>query len=184
MARLTESDLSRLKLKWAFGFPGATRSFAQPTVVGRRLFVGSQGERSIRSTPGADAQFGSSVRSRVVRSAIVVGQRTGGRAVYFGDAGASCTFRGSVVALDASMGKMLWKAFTVAEEPKPDATNAAGVQLMGPSAAAIWSAPTFDAATQGSTQRQAITTPTRLLRRQTPSSGLTPAPASWRGRIR
>jgi outer membrane protein assembly factor BamB len=72
-----------------------------------------------------------------VRSVIVVGQRTGGRAVYFGDAGASCTFRGSVVALDTSMGKMLWKAFTVAEEPKPDATNAAGVHLMGPSAAAI-----------------------------------------------
>jgi polyvinyl alcohol dehydrogenase (cytochrome) len=59
-----------------------------------------------------------------------------------------CTFRGSVVALDASTGKLLWKAFTIAEEAKPGATNAVGVQLMGPSGAAIWSAPTFDAATQ------------------------------------
>jgi PQQ enzyme repeat len=59
-----------------------------------------------------------------------------------------CTFRGSVVALDASTGRMLWKAFTIAEEAKPGATNAVGVQLKGPSGAAIWSAPTFDAATQ------------------------------------
>src|SRR5271165_2558085 len=43
MARLAEIDLPRLKLKWAFGFAGATRSVAQPTVFGGRLFVGSQG---------------------------------------------------------------------------------------------------------------------------------------------
>ena len=43
---------------------------------------------------------------------------------------------------------MLWKAFSIAEEAKPGATNAAGVQLRGPSGAAIWSAPTFDVATK------------------------------------
>src|SRR5271170_3017647 len=42
MARLAPSDAPRLKLKWAFGFPGATRSVAQPTVFGGRVFVGSQ----------------------------------------------------------------------------------------------------------------------------------------------
>ena len=41
MARLSASDVPRLKLKWAFGFPGVTRAFAQPTVVGGRIFVGS-----------------------------------------------------------------------------------------------------------------------------------------------
>src|SRR6516225_5611662 len=41
MARLAPSDASRLKLKWAFGFPGATRSVAQPTIFGGRVFVGS-----------------------------------------------------------------------------------------------------------------------------------------------
>ena len=59
-----------------------------------------------------------------------------------------CTFRGSLVALDASTGKVLWKRFTIAEPATPGATNAVGVQQMGPSGAAIWSAPTFDAATQ------------------------------------
>jgi polyvinyl alcohol dehydrogenase (cytochrome) len=43
MARLAASDAPRLKLKWAFGFPGATRSIAQPTIVGGRVFIGSQG---------------------------------------------------------------------------------------------------------------------------------------------
>lgn len=42
MARLSPSDVARLKLKWAFGFPGATRAVTQPTVFGGRLFVGSQ----------------------------------------------------------------------------------------------------------------------------------------------
>ena len=41
MAQLPANQVSRLKLKWAFGFPGANRAFAQPTVVGGRVFVGS-----------------------------------------------------------------------------------------------------------------------------------------------
>ena len=41
---------------------------------------------------------------------------------------------------------MLWKSYTVAEEPRPGAMSSAGVQLMGPSGAAVWSSPTFDAA--------------------------------------
>ena len=41
----------------------------------------------------------------------------------------------------------MWKSYTIAQEPKPGALNAHGVQLMGPSGAAIWSSPTFDAAT-------------------------------------
>jgi polyvinyl alcohol dehydrogenase (cytochrome) len=78
MARLTESDLSHLKLKWAFGFPGATRSVAQPTVVGGRLFVGSQGGKvySLDARSGCTIwEFGA---IKGVRSAIVIGQRTGG----------------------------------------------------------------------------------------------------------
>ena len=42
MARLAPSDAGRLKLKWAFGFPGAVRSVAQPTIFGGRVFGGSQ----------------------------------------------------------------------------------------------------------------------------------------------
>ena len=38
-AALSVEQASRLKLKWAFGFPGATSVYAQPTVIGDRLFV-------------------------------------------------------------------------------------------------------------------------------------------------
>src|SRR5207249_3897329 len=41
-AGLTADQVPRLTLKWAFGFPDATSAWAQPTVAGGRLFVGSQ----------------------------------------------------------------------------------------------------------------------------------------------
>ena len=41
-AGLSASDLPRLKLKWAFGFPDASVAWSHPTVAGGRLFVGSQ----------------------------------------------------------------------------------------------------------------------------------------------
>jgi polyvinyl alcohol dehydrogenase (cytochrome) len=55
-----------------------------------------------------------------------------------------CTFRGSVVALDAATGSVLWKTYTIPEPPKPTRTNKAGTQLYGPSGAAVWSSPTID----------------------------------------
>ncbi len=55
-----------------------------------------------------------------------------------------CKFRGSLSALDASSGKILWKTYTIAEEPKPTHKNSVGVQLWGPSGAGIWSSPTID----------------------------------------
>ncbi len=55
-----------------------------------------------------------------------------------------CTFRGPIVALDASTGKQIWKTYTIPDEPRPIRKNAKGVQLWGPSGAAVWSAPTLD----------------------------------------
>ena len=46
-----------------------------------------------------------------------------------------CSFRGSIVALDSSTGKVLWKTFTITEEAKATTMNSAGVQQMGPSGA-------------------------------------------------
>ena len=55
-----------------------------------------------------------------------------------------CKFRGSLVALDAYTGKIIWKSFTVQEEPKAFKKNSAGTQMYGPAGGAIWSAPTLD----------------------------------------
>ncbi|MDE2380202.1 PQQ-binding-like beta-propeller repeat protein [Bradyrhizobium sp.] len=55
-----------------------------------------------------------------------------------------CTFRGSVVALEAATGRQIWKAYAIPEEPHPTSRNVAGTQLFGPSGASVWSAPTID----------------------------------------
>jgi polyvinyl alcohol dehydrogenase (cytochrome) len=55
-----------------------------------------------------------------------------------------CTFRGSVAALDIAGGRLVWKSFTVLEEPQPTRRNSAGVQQFGPAGAAIASSPTID----------------------------------------
>ncbi len=57
-----------------------------------------------------------------------------------------CTFRGSVVALDADTGKQAWKTYIISEEPKPTKKNSRGVQLFAPSGAGIWDTPTIDEA--------------------------------------
>jgi len=57
-----------------------------------------------------------------------------------------CRFRGSVVALDATTGRQIWKSYTIPEEPKPTRKNARGTQLWGPSGGAIWSSPVVDEA--------------------------------------
>ncbi|MGO9930559.1 MAG: PQQ-binding-like beta-propeller repeat protein [Steroidobacteraceae bacterium] len=55
-----------------------------------------------------------------------------------------CTFRGSVAALDIGSGRILWKSYTVLEEPQPTRKNGAGVQEFGPAGAAVRSSPTID----------------------------------------
>lgn len=55
-----------------------------------------------------------------------------------------CTFRGSVVALDAATGKTIWQGFTIAQEPAPSRKGPTGLQQYGPSGAAVWSSPTVD----------------------------------------
>jgi len=55
-----------------------------------------------------------------------------------------CTFRGGVLALDATSGAERWKTYTVAETPSKRGKNPVGTQLWAPSGAAVWTAPTLD----------------------------------------
>ncbi len=55
-----------------------------------------------------------------------------------------CKFRGSITALDAGTGEVVWKTYTV-DEPKPRGKSSTGAQLWGPAGSPIWSAPTIDA---------------------------------------
>lgn len=199
---LASSDVPKLKLKWAFGFPGDNRATAQPTVAGGRVFVSSV-SGTIYSLDAATGctywayKAGSSVRTAI---SIAPSKSTGRYIAYFGDirsythavdaetgtlvwktrvedhpasriTGAPvfydgrlfvpvasleegsarapqyecCTFRGSMVSLDADSGKQLWKTFSVLDPPKATRKSKVGTQLYGPAGAAIWSAPTIDA---------------------------------------
>ncbi len=55
-----------------------------------------------------------------------------------------CKFRGSLTALDAKTGAVIWKTYTVGE-PKLRGKSTTGKPLWGPAGAPIWSAPTIDA---------------------------------------
>ncbi|MEY3906717.1 MAG: hypothetical protein RIR59_1540, partial [Pseudomonadota bacterium] len=60
---------------------------------------------------------------------------------------ACCTFRGSVVALNATSGSINWRHYSVTEPATARGKTKAGTQIIGPSGAPIWNSPSFDAAT-------------------------------------
>jgi polyvinyl alcohol dehydrogenase (cytochrome) len=103
-AGIRAEDVPKLKVKWAFGFANAATVFAQPSVVGGRLFFGS-GNGTIYSL---DARTGCVYwtfrASAAVRSAISIAPYgTGQYAAYFGDGQAT------VYAVNAQTGALLWK---------------------------------------------------------------------------
>ena len=104
-AGLTAGQVSRLKLKWAFGFPGATALYGQ-TIVDGSVFVSS----NAGYVYSLDAQTGcihwSLKTTAAVRSGIVIGPVKPGStrmAAFFGD------IRGNAYAVDASNGELLWR---------------------------------------------------------------------------
>ena len=56
-----------------------------------------------------------------------------------------CTFRGSVVALNADTGRQVWKTYVIPETPKPTRKNSIGTQLWAPAGGGVWNTPTIDA---------------------------------------
>lgn len=59
---------------------------------------------------------------------------------------ACCTFRGSVVALDAATGAQLWKSYMIPDPPQIVGKNSAGTPQWRSAGVAIWTSPTVDLA--------------------------------------
>jgi polyvinyl alcohol dehydrogenase (cytochrome) len=55
-----------------------------------------------------------------------------------------CTAVGSVSALDASTGKLIWKTYAIGERPHPTHRNSRGVQQWAPAGVPVWNTPTVD----------------------------------------
>jgi polyvinyl alcohol dehydrogenase (cytochrome) len=121
-AQLKAEDMPRLKLKWAFGFPGARAVSGQPAVVAGRVFVSSDNGFVYALDSATGCVYWSFHAEAAVRSSVVVERPAGGKpyAVYFGDA------RANVYALDATNGTQLWKARV---EDHPSARITGGVRF-------------------------------------------------------
>jgi polyvinyl alcohol dehydrogenase (cytochrome) len=57
---------------------------------------------------------------------------------------ACCSFRGSVMKIDAATGRVVWQTYTITELATAQGTNSRGKAMIGPSGASIWSAATLD----------------------------------------
>jgi len=202
-AGIAPNQVPGLKLKWAFGFPGATAVYGQPTLVAGRVFVTLDTGYVYSLDAATGCVYWSFQARSAVRNAIsigeVKGQGSARYAAYFGDLRANayavdastgrqlwttkvddngvagitgapalyqgrlyvpvssreegmgispaypcCSFRGSIVALDANTGKQIWKSYVIAETPKPTRKNSIGTQLWGPGGGAVWNTPTID----------------------------------------
>ena len=106
-AGLTSADVSRLKLKWAFGFPGELSADAHPTTAGGRIFVGTQSGTVYALSAATGCVHWFFQAEAAVRAAVSIGRivtSSGPRvAAFIGDRS------GQVYALDAASGGLLWK---------------------------------------------------------------------------
>jgi polyvinyl alcohol dehydrogenase (cytochrome) len=106
-AGIAAADVGRLKVKWAFGFPGDQSAYAQPAIVGGRVFVGSPAGIVYALSAATGCINWYFEAERAVRTAVMIGRvRTASGpkdAAFFGDQG------GTAYALDAATGALLWK---------------------------------------------------------------------------
>ena len=55
-AQLAADDIPKLKLKWSFGFAGASQAYSQPSVIGAHSYGGLREPRSGRRRPSISGQ--------------------------------------------------------------------------------------------------------------------------------
>jgi polyvinyl alcohol dehydrogenase (cytochrome) len=101
VAGLTKTDVPKLKLKWAFAYPGAIRARSQPSIGWGTVFVGGHDGTLYAFDLASGCLRWSNRVSAEVRTAIVADADS--KRLYFGD------ILGRAYALDAMTGRMLWQ---------------------------------------------------------------------------
>src|SRR5207247_3712476 len=103
-AGLTAAQASRLKLKWAFGYPTGVSANGQPTIAAGRVFVGSDNGFVYSLDAATGCVYWSFENGAIIRGSVTIGPVTGQGsaryAVFFGDG------RADVFAVDAQNGKL------------------------------------------------------------------------------
>jgi polyvinyl alcohol dehydrogenase (cytochrome) len=115
---LNAADIPKLKLKWAFGFPGDNRAYAQAAIAGGRLFVGSASGTVYSLDAATGCVYWTFKADGGVRAAISLARaKTGDRTIaYFGD------LRAVTYAVDAESGTLIWRT-KVEEHPAARVTG-------------------------------------------------------------
>ncbi|THD59070.1 PQQ-binding-like beta-propeller repeat protein, partial [Phenylobacterium sp.] len=148
---------------WRFDIPGGSRSsvtVARLPGPGPARYAAYLTGWTERTAYALDADTGALIWKRQVDDQQEV-QMTGSPVLHAGrlyvpissaeeaiatdDTHVCCRFRGAVVAVDARTGAVAWERF-MAPPAQPFKTNPRGKPLYGPAGAAIWAAPTVDAA--------------------------------------
>lgn len=121
-AGLTEGDVERLELAWAFGFPGAQRARSQPAVTREALFTGSQSGHVYALDPQTGCIWWSYDAGAEVRNAPLIAAGADGRpeALYFGDVDAV------VHSVDPRTGEKRWSRSV---RDHPDGTITGSIAL-------------------------------------------------------
>jgi polyvinyl alcohol dehydrogenase (cytochrome) len=106
-AGLTAATVPQLKLKWAFGIPGASSMFGQPAVISGRVVFGTDTGYVYALDVDTGCVYWSRQAQAGVRTAVSVGPLNGPGlaryAAYFGD------LKGNVYAVDFVSGTLLWQ---------------------------------------------------------------------------
>jgi len=100
-AGLTRAAVPKLKLKWAFGYPGVTTAFGSPTISGGRVYVGAADGAVYSLDDRSGCLYWTFRAAEGVRTAILIGDD--GQAAYFGD------LQGNMYGVNATTGALLWK---------------------------------------------------------------------------
>ena len=103
-AGITAANAPKLKLKWAFGFPGSARARSQPAVTPEAIFTGSQTGLFYALDTKTGCVWWTFEAKAEVRSAPTIATDASGNAktLYFGD------FDANVYAVEAATGKLIW----------------------------------------------------------------------------
>lgn len=106
-AGLTAADVPKLKLKWAFGYPGVTTSFGTPTIYGDRVFVGAADGSVFSLNAKSGCIYWIYKATEGVRTGAIISPD--GRTMYISD------LHAWVHALNPQTGAVLWKTHVAAE---------------------------------------------------------------------
>jgi polyvinyl alcohol dehydrogenase (cytochrome) len=112
-AALTAQQAPKLKLKWAYGFPGVRSVLGQPSVVGNRVFIGVDTGDVYSIDAATGCTYWSMKADAGVRTAITVA----GGSAFFGD------LRSNAYAVNANTGELIWKV-KVEDHPSARITGA------------------------------------------------------------